>query len=128
MERKAYLVANPMTPCKAVVIDPEVCGGCNNCVEVCRTDVMVPNPEKGGTPIVLYPDECWFCGNCVEHCTTGAIRMVHPLNQRIGWKRKETGEYFRVGMKNPPPPNERPPYGGWGSARGRKGADKGCRE
>ena len=46
MERKAYLVANPMTPCKAVVIDPEVCGGCNNCVEVCRTDVMVPNPEK----------------------------------------------------------------------------------
>ncbi len=25
--------------------------------------------------------------------------MVHPLNQRIGWKRKETRKYFRLGMK-----------------------------
>jgi hypothetical protein len=41
----------------------------------------------------------------------GAIKMEHPLNQRMGWKRKETGEYFRVGMKNPPPPNTRPPVG-----------------
>ena len=54
----------------------------------------------------------WFCGNCVEHCpVSGAIKMEHPLNQRVGWKRKETGEYFRIGMKNPPPPNTRPPVG-----------------
>jgi NADPH-dependent glutamate synthase beta subunit-like oxidoreductase/NAD-dependent dihydropyrimidine dehydrogenase PreA subunit len=63
-------------------------------------------------PVVLYPDECWFCGTCVEECPVkGAIRMEHPLNQRVGWKRKETGELFRVGMKNPPPPNNRPPVG-----------------
>ncbi len=67
---------------------------------------------KGGPPIVLYPDECWFCGTCVEDCPVpGAIRMEHPLNQRVGWKRKETGELFRIGMKNPPPPNTRPPVG-----------------
>lgn len=124
-EHKAYLVANPLTPGQAVVIDPAVCGGCNTCVEVCRTDVLLPNPEKGKPPVVLYPDECWFCASCVEHCTTGAIQMVHPLNQRIGWKRKATGEYFRVGMKNPPPPNNRPPVGGWGSKRARSG-DEGC--
>jgi hypothetical protein len=41
----------------------------------------------------------------------GAIRMEYPLNQRVGWKRKETGEYFRIGMKNSPPPNTRPPVG-----------------
>ncbi len=117
MEQKAYMVANPLTPCQAVVIDPRVCKGCNSCVEVCRTDVLLPNPAKGQPPIALYPDECWFCACCVEHCTTGAIRMVHPLNQRVGWKRKATGEYFRVGMKNPPPPNNRPPVGGWGSRR-----------
>jgi NADPH-dependent glutamate synthase beta subunit-like oxidoreductase len=63
-------------------------------------------------PLVLYPDECWFCGTCVEECPVkGAIRMEHPLNQRVGWKRKETGELFRMGMKNPPPPYTRPPVG-----------------
>jgi len=68
----------------------------------------------GQPPVPVYPDECWFCGVCVEHCPVpGAIRMEHPLNQRIGWKRKETGEYFRIGMKNPPPPNKKPPVGGW---------------
>jgi NADH-quinone oxidoreductase subunit F len=63
-------------------------------------------------PIVLYPDDCWFCGTCVEECPAqGAIRMEHPLNQRVGWKRKDTGELFRIGMKNPPPPNTQPPAG-----------------
>jgi len=55
---KAYMVANTLTPCQAIVIDPELCTGCNECVEVCRTDVLVPSPEKGKPPIVLYPDEC----------------------------------------------------------------------
>jgi NADH-quinone oxidoreductase subunit F len=63
-------------------------------------------------PLVLYPDECWFCGTCVEECPAeGAIRMEHPLNQRVIWKRKETGKLFRRGMKNPPPPNTHPPMG-----------------
>ena len=112
MDNKAYLVPNPQTPCKAVIINPEKCTVCLQCVEVCRTDVLVPNPEKDQPPIVLYPDECWFCGNCVEHCPVpGAIRMEHPLNQRVGWKRKESGASFRVGMENPPAPNTRPPVG-----------------
>ncbi len=112
MDTKAYLVPNPLTPCQCVIFDPEVCKGCYTCVNICRTDVMVPNPDKGDPPIVLYPDECWFCGNCVEHCPeNGAIRMEHPLNQRIGWKRKDSGELYRVGMKNPPPPNLKPAVG-----------------
>jgi ferredoxin len=83
-EGKVYMFPNPSTPCQAVVIDPELCSGCNRCVEVCRTaDCPVP----------------------------GAIKMERPLNQRVGWKRKETGEYFRIGMLNPPPPNTRPPVG-----------------
>ncbi len=63
-------------------------------------------------PIILYPDECWFCGTCVEECPAkGAIRMEHPLNQRVGWKRKESGELFRVGQKDPPKPYTVPPVG-----------------
>jgi len=68
--------------------------------------------DQYSPPLVLYPDECWFCGTCVEECPApGAIRMEHPLNQRVAWKRKKTGELFRRGMKNPPPPNLRPPVG-----------------
>jgi MinD superfamily P-loop ATPase len=110
MEEKAYLVPNPAMPGRVIVFDPELCTGCGECIEVCRTDVMVPNPGKGEPPIVLYPDECWFCGCCAAHCPCpGAIRVEYPLNQRVGWMRKETGEHFRIGMRNPPPPNTRPP-------------------
>ena len=112
MYEKAVMVPNPETPNRAIVIDPELCKGCGQCVEVCRSDVMVPGPGKRQPPIVLYPDECWFCGCCVSHCpVAGAVRVEYPLHQKVGWKRKETGEYFRVGMKDPPPANPRPPVG-----------------
>jgi formate dehydrogenase major subunit len=66
----------------------------------------------GRPPVAMYSDECWFCGVCVKHCPIpGAIKMEYPLNQRVAWKRKQTGEYFRVGMKNPPEPDTRPPVG-----------------
>jgi NAD-dependent dihydropyrimidine dehydrogenase PreA subunit len=107
---RAYMVPNPMTPCQAIVIEDELCTGCNTCVGVCRSGVLVPNLKKDKPPIVLYPDECWFCGCCVDHCPKpGAIRVEHPLNQRAGWKRKDTGEWFRIGMKNPPPSVTKPP-------------------
>jgi NAD-dependent dihydropyrimidine dehydrogenase PreA subunit len=115
MSEKIYMVPNPPTPNKGVKIDPGVCIGCNSCVEICPTDVLMPNPEKKKSPIVLYPEECWFCGCCVEECPTkGAIRLEHPLSQKISvnWKRRESGEYFRLGMKNPPPPNTKPVSGG----------------
>lgn len=111
---EAMMAHNPLTPCEAIKFNTELCIRCNRCVDVCPTDVMVANPQKDEPPIVLYPDECWFCGCCVDHCPVrGAIRMEHPLSQRVGWKRKATGELFRIGMKNPPPPNTRPPVGGW---------------
>jgi len=110
MTDNAFMTQNPMMPNLCVTIDPELCIGCNSCVDVCRSDVLMPDGEKGKPPLVLYPDECWFCGCCVEHCPVpDAITMEFPLNQRVVWKRKETGEYFRIGMKNPPPPNKRPP-------------------
>lgn len=114
MSDKAYMVPNPPTPNKAVEFNPDVCIGCNNCVNVCPDDVMMPNPEKKNQPIVVYPEECWYCGACVEECPRpGAIKMLHPTQQRISvnWKRKATGELFRLGMKNPPPPNAKPPSG-----------------
>lgn len=114
MSDKVYMVPNRPTPNTPVVFDPEVCQGCNSCVDVCPTDVLMPNPGEDCTPIVLYPEECWYCGGCVEECPNpGAITMLHPTSQRISvnWKRKKTGELFRLGQKNPPRPVTRRPSG-----------------
>lgn len=107
---------NMVTPNDPIIFDENVCTGCNNCVEYCVMDIYMPNPEKGKPPIILYPDECWSCGVCVTSCPywqKGAITLNHPMNQRVRWKRKATGEHFRLGMPNPPEPNNRPPVSGW---------------
>lgn len=113
MTQKVYMTPNPLVG-EGVEINPQLCKGCNRCVEICRTDLLAPNPDKGKPPIVVFPDECWYCGCCVGECPTpGAITLKYPLYQKIvvNWKRKETGELFRLGMQNPPPPNTKPPVG-----------------
>ena len=107
---------NLTTPGNPVIFDPEVCNGCNLCVEHCVMDIMMPNPEKGKPPIILYPDECFYEGSCVMECPRRdkeAIKLTWPLVFNMRWKRKETGEHFRLGMPNPPDPNPVPPVGGW---------------
>ncbi len=107
---------NTVTPGTPVVFDGKVCNGCNVCVERCVMDIFMPNPEKGKPPIILYPDECYYDGLCVANCPRwqqGAIALRHPMNQQARWKRKATGEDFRIGMPDPPPPNTKPPVSGW---------------
>lgn len=98
----AYIVPNPTGPTVAVSIDPELCIGCNDCANACRIQTILPNPEPGKPPVVVYPDECWYCGTCVEVCRTGALEMRFPINARIFFKNKETGEVYRIGTKNTP--------------------------
>ncbi len=100
---EVYLVPNPMTPSQAIFIDSEKCVACNACVNICRTQTIMPNPEAGKPPVVIYPDECWFCACCVDACKFGALKLRQPVNQRSFWKRKATGEVFRLGQKDPPP-------------------------
>ena len=96
-EDKVYAVPNQPTPSTPVIVDSEICIACNKCVEVCQMDVFIPNPEKGKPPLVLYPDECWYGGSCVDFCPVdGAIKLNHPLMQRVRYKRKATGEHFRI--------------------------------
>ena len=111
---RVYMVPNSPTPNAPLAFDPSVCTGCNSCVDVCPTGVIMPSPMDGEPPIILYPEECWYCGGCVEECpNTGAISLVFPASQKISvnWKRRETGEVFRLGMKNPPAPYTRPVSG-----------------
>lgn len=115
-DENVTLTSNQPTPKNPITIREDICIGCNQCVEACMPDVFAPNPEKGGPPLVLYPDECFYCGVCIEMCPVrfeGCMELTYPLMQKARWKRKETGEHFRVGMKDPPAPVERPPAGGW---------------
>ena len=117
--KKAYVPVTRITP--YIVFAPNVCTGCPGfaeppCVRVCRMGMLIPNPEKGKPPIVIYADECCECGCCVHACPRalqGAIKMNWPIHELVRWKRKKTGEHFRVGMPNPPPPNLKPPVSGW---------------
>ena len=110
MKQQAMLMPNPATPCIPITFTDK-CIGCNTCVESCRSDVLMPNPVKGKEPLVVYPDECWLCGCCVEDCPVeGASQFHHPLLYEVPWKRKETGELFRVGLKNGPAPVKNPMY------------------
>ncbi len=96
-QEKVYALNNITSPSRPVIYNPDVCTGCNHCVEVCQVDVFIPNPEKGSPPIILHPDECWYCGCCVNDCPTpGAIQFNWPLQQRGYWKRKDTGERFQA--------------------------------
>jgi len=96
-QEKVYATPNLPTPNRPVIFDSEICNGCNICVTTCQMDVFIPNPQKGASPIILYPDECWYCGSCVEDCPNpGAVKLNHPLMRRVRWKRKDTGEYFRL--------------------------------
>ena len=78
-----------------VSFNPEICDGCNICVEVCQVDLFIPNPDKGKPPLVMYPGECWYGGCCVAMCPKpGAITLnTLPMNS-VHWKRKSTGEDF----------------------------------
>jgi len=96
-KEKIYARPNAVTPNKPLRFNSDICNGCNRCVEICLMDVLIPNPKKGKPPIILYPDECWYDGCCVLECPkSGAIKMNHPLMQRVRFRRKDTGEHFRV--------------------------------
>lgn len=98
-QEKIYAYCNSPVANVPVIFNPDVCNGCNNCLDVCQMDVLMPNPEPGKPPVVMYPDECWYAGCCVAHCPKreeGAVVLNLPIMSMVRWKRKSTGEHFRL--------------------------------
>ena len=76
-------------------IDPEVCSGCNACVEVCPHDVLAPNPEKKKPPIIMFPEEC----GCRSYGITFACMMECPLREE-GARTQYSPYYLRDRVKH----------------------------
>jgi electron transport complex protein RnfB len=53
------------------VVDPELCTGCQTCVERCQLDAAV---MSNGTATINL-DRCIGCGNCVVTCESNAIQL-----------------------------------------------------
>jgi NAD-dependent dihydropyrimidine dehydrogenase PreA subunit len=80
-----------------VSFEPDLCIGCNVCVDVCQVDILLPNPVEGLPPIVVFPGECWYDGSCVSACPVpGAITLNRMAKDRVRVRRRTTGEDFFV--------------------------------
>jgi NAD-dependent dihydropyrimidine dehydrogenase PreA subunit len=54
------------------IVDADKCVGCEECVEVCPTDVY---EMQDGKSVPVNADECLGCESCVEVCEQGAISI-----------------------------------------------------
>lgn len=89
MNKKIYIVPEPGIS-NPIIFNPDICNGCNRCMEVCQVDIFIPNPEKGKPPIILHPGECWYCGCCIAECpNSGAIKLNPLLMNHVYWKSKK---------------------------------------
>ena len=56
-----------------VVVDPEKCEGCEECIEVCPVDVYELQDDKS---VPVNAEECLGCESCVEVCGHEAITIT----------------------------------------------------
>jgi formate hydrogenlyase subunit 6/NADH:ubiquinone oxidoreductase subunit I len=53
-------------------IDPNLCTGCQRCVDICPTQALV---QVDGKAVLRYPTRCTYCSACEEVCPEGAIAL-----------------------------------------------------
>ena len=58
-------------------VDPEVCIGCETCLERCQMEALSMEDEHA----VVNPDRCIGCGLCVSTCPSGALSLYRKSEE-----------------------------------------------
>jgi len=56
-----------------VAVDPELCEGCESCVDICPSEVF---EIQDGLAVPVNMDDCVGCESCVEECPNDAITVT----------------------------------------------------
>ena len=62
-------------------IDPDICIGCQMCIELCAYSAIEFNPLKGISEV--NEAICKGCGSCSGHCPSGAASVRHFTGKQI---------------------------------------------
>ncbi|RME69018.1 MAG: 4Fe-4S dicluster domain-containing protein, partial [Nitrospirae bacterium] len=64
-----------------IYVDPEICTGCESCVDSCPYDAIQMQGDKA-----FITEFCQFCRNCLSVCPTGAIKETEyeaPMREGV---------------------------------------------
>jgi len=61
-------------------VDPEICTGCETCIDACQVTAMKFNEGEGISYVDL--DRCIGCGNCVSVCPDEAILLLKKESEQ----------------------------------------------
>lgn len=88
--KKKQCPAGVCTSFVNIYIDPQLCQGCGECIEVCPQDCI-----EGKAKYIHMIDEfdCTKCGKCIEKCSEGAIHQTSGKLPKLPDRLTKVGKF-----------------------------------